>query len=774
MASVALGVVGFAIGGPFGAQIGMAIGGIADSFLFSSNSKVQGPRLSDLSVTSSAYGQQIPLVYGPKNRLAGNLVWSSGLIETEHTESQSAKGGPSVEQTTYTYSESFAIAFSDREATGVVKRIWANSKLIFDYYNGTGIAAPTSSVGMIATRDNNTHTVFDTLRFYRGNGTQQIDPTIESYVGVGQTQAYRHTVYIVIKDLELADFGNVHPNIEIELEADTEVSVAEIVLDICNRSDVGVVSTSHLVSLVDGYTVSRSGSAFSAIQPLSMAYHFDCAEQFGQLRFVPRGSGLKQTIGAPQLGAAPPGGKRPDPLKLIRSNDTELPKEVTVSYRDENLDYQINSQVAKRQFGNSESNISIELALTLTADGARQIADRVLWGAWASRRSAEVTTSDRNARRSPGDMFGLEVAGNILPFKLTRAQRGANGVINWALQYEDPEVYSSEAYGAPGNITPSVVQYPGDTVFQPMDAPLLKPNDDNTGFYWVANGPSDGWRGANILRSSDGGITYNFLSQVGLRAITGTVASALASGPTDFFDYSNTLTVVLDRSTHELPSISELEVLNGGNAFWLGPPHGEGGEVIQYASATLVSAGVYELEGLLRGRRGTEYAVSNHVTGEKFVFLSTRSLGRTDLGAGDWDRIRKYKPVSILTTEADTPPQDFRNTGEAKRPLSPVHPSGSRDGSNNLTITWVRRTRLYGPSLGGGPVPLGEESEAYEIDILIGSGTPARTITAASETATYTAAEQSADGITPGDPVMLEIYQMSAIRGRGRACYATL
>jgi hypothetical protein len=46
------------------------------------DSRVEGPRLGDLTVTSSAYGAPVAIAYGTI-RLAGNLIWSSGITEAE-------------------------------------------------------------------------------------------------------------------------------------------------------------------------------------------------------------------------------------------------------------------------------------------------------------------------------------------------------------------------------------------------------------------------------------------------------------------------------------------------------------------------------------------------------------------------------------------------------------------------------------------------------------------------------------------------------------------
>jgi hypothetical protein len=71
-------------------------------------------------------------------------------------------------------------------------------------------------------------------------------------------------------------------------------------------------------------------------------------------------------------------------------------------------------------------------------------------------------------------------------------------------------------------------------------------------------------------------------------------------------------------------------------------------------------------------------------------------------------------------------------------------------------------------------VPLGESSEAYEVDILDGDDVVRTIDSLSSETASYSAAEQTTDGLTPGDPVDCVIYQMSATVGRGFGREATV
>jgi protein involved in polysaccharide export with SLBB domain len=66
--------------------------------------------------------------------------------------------------------------------------------------------------------------------------------------------------------------------------------------------------------------------------------------------------------------------------------------------------------------------------------------------------------------------------------------------------------------------------------------------------------------------------------------------------------------------------------------------------------------------------------------------------------------------------------------------------------------------------------PLCEASEQYEVDIRNAADTATlRTFAGlTSPTVTSTAAQQTTDGLTPGDPVRVHVYQISAVAGRGR------
>lgn len=787
MATFVLQAVGTSIGGPIGGAVGAIIGGLIDQALFGPGDQ-EGPRLTDLKVTSSAYGVPIPLVYGPENRLSGNIIWSSDLIESS-SEQGGKGGGPSF--TEYSYRVSCAILISGRQITAL-KKIWANGNVIYDadavldFSPNHPLPVVDPVNGQIVTRyfldetvspEENvfrgTHSVMDEVHFFPGNDVQVADTLIESFEGVGNVPSYRHSSYVVLKDLQLSDFGNRIPNFEFEVEADSSITVASTVKDITERGDILNASVFGLSDNLRGYVVSRQSPIYTAILPLEVAYNFETTEQRGQIRYVKKGLAMKGTVPIEMMNAqvSRAGQGNKNPIDYLNISEVAMPNSVSITYKDPAMDYMINTQTANRRKGNAINKIAQELPLVLDADKARRIADRLLWGAWSNKRSTQFKLSDTWARLNAGDLVGVPVFGEVLPMKVVRTTRGNNGIIELTPVYEDLEIYKSQAVGIAGPPSDVTVTIPGVTRLMLLDAPLLQDIDPAAGFYWAVSGESAGWRGVSVKRSSDGGVTYATMADSAQKTPIGAVTGILPDGPTEIFDTSSTLTVTLTSTSTTLESISELLVLNGSNVAWVGPENGGVGEVIQFKTATLIAPGVYELTDLLRGRLGTEHAVADHSAGDFFMLLKSGLLNSNDFGTNDWNKPRQFKPVTVLADEDLTTEQAFTNTGVRSKPLAAVQVLGIRDVGNDLTVTWLRRTRLRTPGLGNGAAPLGETTEAYEIDVFDGA-TVVRTITASVESLTYTAAEQTTDGLTPGDPVTLDIYQISETRGRGYAARA--
>jgi hypothetical protein len=219
--------------------------------------------------------------------------------------------------------------------------------------------------------------------------------------------------------------------------------------------------------------------------------------------------------------------------------------------------------------------------------------------------------------------------------------------------------------------------------------------------------------------------------------------------------------------------VTPLALFAGGNAAAIQNEDGEW-EVLQFQSAVLIAPATYELSLFLRGQAGTEAAMRAPVaSGARFVLLNG-ALARIDMTMDEIGLAYTWRcgPANRDLTNPSYVQLEHAFAGIGLRPLSPVHVKGTRS-ADDLTLTWVRRTRVGGDGWQNAEVPLAEDLERYEVDILAG-GSVVRTLTSAEPNVVYSAAEQIADFGSPQASVQVRIAQMSAVYGRGTSRDATV
>ena len=179
---------------------------------------------------------------------------------------------------------------------------------------------------------------------------------------------------------------------------------------------------------------------------------------------------------------------------------------------------------------------------------------------------------------------------------------------------------------------------------------------------------------------------------------------------------------------------------------------------------------------LLRGQLGTEDNIETTLAAGARVVLLQSTIQQMSTGLGDLDREYYYKYGPADQDIGDDTYKTIQKTvnGRGLKPYSPVHVNSSTDGGGDITITWIRRTRIGGDSWDyTDDVPLNEAYERYQVDVLDGGGSVVRTLSVTDTTeVAYTAAQQSTDGITV--PFEVDVYQMSDQVGRGIARRATI
>lgn len=750
--------LGASVGGPLGAVLAVAgaiagsqVGGVIDREVFGlgpGGRSVEGPRLGDLSVQSSAYGQPAPLIYGAA-RVSGNVIWSTGLIETRKEETKKVKGGKGggstkVTNVTYLYSASFAVALAARPIVGI-GRIWADGKLLRD------------ASGRLA--------VDGTLRIHTGDESQVPDPLIEAKEGAGHAPAYRGLAYAVFENLALAEYANRIPNLTFEVLADPGgvATLATVVLDLCDRAGLAQVDAEALEGTVHGFVLSRQMTYRQALELLMRAYAFDGAEIDGRLAFAPLARPSVAALAWDNLART---GDSP-PLMTVRAQEMELPREINVRHIDPARDYQVGVQRARRTTSASRISETLDLPLVLDADAAKRAAEVALGVSWLKREAVTFALDNRWLALTPGDVITLQADGVTALLQLEDVQVGGGRIACRAAPYA-AEALGSAAVGDSGGVPPQTVPELSDTVLHLLNLPSVTATDGSSPIFYAAmTSAAAGWRGAVLFRSVDAGANYEEITGSAAPTVAGTVLTTLGSGTANYWDHANTLTVALFSPQMSLESRPELAVLNGANAALVGD------EIIQFRQASLDIDGHWVLSGLLRGRRGTEHKVAGHVTGERFILLQPETIAAVETTFSALGRQDLYKAVSVGALVEDADAVSFAYSGENLRPFAPVHLGGRRNGAGDLTLTWLRRSRIGGGWSDGADIPLGEESEAYEVDILDGA-TVIRTLAVTAPSATYTAAQQTVDFGAPQASTSVRVYQLSGVVGRGRSADKTL
>lgn len=697
MATLVLTAVGTLVGGPLGGAIGAIIGQQIDQNVLFAPKPRQGPRLGDLSVQTSSYGAQIPRIFGTI-RVAGTVIWATDLVE--HKSTSGGKGRPRV--TNYSYTASFAVALSARRA-GTVRRIWADGKLL------------RGSAG-----DFKSQTLF---RLHDGSEDQAADPLIAAAEGVDQAPAYRGLAYAVFEDMNLEDFGNRIPSLTFEIVADPSPVPIGVIAETLSGGATLAGKTPALIGYAaTGDSVRGALEGLADVVPLSLV-----------------DDGITLRIEAmPGEPFALERAALCQPIEISRLGQGAVPDEATVTYYDVARDYQTGLQRAVRNAGRAVDRRLLPAALA--AEGAKALADYRLASLCAGRTRAKAVLGWRLASLHAGDNVRIEDEA-----ALWKVERCTLGPMTTALELvrvpiAPPPAVTASAGRATGEPDVTI----GPTILQLLDLPLGDGSETKPLLYVAAAGEGAGWQRAAVTASFDNGTTWQDMGGTAAPATMGSVLNALPPAGSALFDTVSTLEVELLHEDMVLEGRDDAALAAGANLAAVG------GELLQFGVADALGPGRYRLSRLLRGRRGTESAAAGHASGEVFVLIARESLLPIEVPAGADVRLLAHGAGDL-----PDPALAARAAGaEMLRPPAPVHLTAIENGTGDLAISWVRRSRLGWLWLEGADTPLGEEFELYRLTIagdgfehMIETGEPAYL---------YPATMRATDG--PG-PLRLTIVQ---------------
>ena len=668
MATLVFSAIGTLIGGPVGGAIGAYIGQQVDSAIIG-GPNVQGPRLNDLSVSTSSYGAAIPRHFG-QMRVAGSIIWATDLAEHAQTQG-GGKGSTSV--TSYSYTSSFAVALSSRPLKGI-GRIWADGVLLRG-------AAGDLKVG-------------GALTFYPGDHSQMPDPTIAGNEGAA-CPAFRGTSYVVFENLDLTNYGNRIPALTFEVFADTcELSLAQLF-----DGELDGVSADDPLPGIAGFscegTFKDTLAKFQPVFPMSCNANGDSITISPQLLqplpialSAPATSETRGDFGG-QSGFSRKRAALPqDPPRILR-------------YYDINLDYQPGSQ---RAFGRPivGKPKTVQLPASLSAEYAFQLIAQTANNAHWARETIAWRSVELDPSVAPGATVTIE--GQSGMWRVDSWEWRAGG-IELMLERLAPASADTSIATNGGQANIAVDQLVGASALVAYELPWDgNGSSDAVAMFAAVSSASGGWAGASLFVDQGTGALSAIGSAGRLRSVVGMATTVLPVASPLLFDRVSTLVVQLAGTDLALTNATPDQLVAGANRALVGT------EIIQFTTATALGNGAWQVSGLLRGRGGTEGNISGHAVGDSFVFLDQHpvALSSALVGSNPAAKIAALGLADPVAVEAS-----ILGRGISLQPLSPVHPSAATASDGTLTLSWTRRARGGWLWLDGVDEPLVEETETY-------------------------------------------------------------
>ncbi|MEQ1761566.1 MAG: phage tail protein [Pyrinomonadaceae bacterium] len=784
MAELVLGGIGAAAGSLIpgvGWMVGFNIGVTLGSLLFPPEGpKLERGRVDEIRLQGAQQGSPIPIVYG-RNRTAGTIIWATGLIESTTTSTSGGKGGGGgVSTTDYSYSTSFAVLICEGTLSKV-RRIWANEKVIYDWRSG---GSPTLAPYLDSSK----------IRVYLGTQTTA-DAAIEADKGAGNVPAHKGMAYAVFEDLPLAEFGNQIPSLTFEVETD-HANLKIALEDVAGR--VGLTSTEYDFSAVVAYPtrgmiIGARTEAGRVMEAFARANFFEIVESQGVIKAVLRNGTSVLTIPSDDIGAAEYGDTETARfVETTRSEETELPREFTVSYQSEALDFLQWTQTARRTVRWSENQEQVSFPMSLADAYARYLADAFLMEAWASRSRHKLTVPYKYLRLDPGDVITIpDEGGGTRTVRIVEMSMGMIAQIEIFAVDDDPIIYVD-----PG--LPASIPTGGGASVDSGSVADLVVFETNAAYDFLADSPTlglvagrtaAGWKGGDaqidprITRSGYGpAVTLaSFGSSSSFGYSTADANGVLGSAGPDYellggLDVTNTVRVTMTNGDLSSCTLDEM-ITEMRNLCVLGR------EIFQFQTATLVSGSTYTLSNLIRFARGTDFLYSEllfggtiHAQSEAFVLLTNKAMafGYEPRYIDSTFNFRLIETGKDYSGGLPSFAEPLVLTGAARKPYGPCEISYTGDrtaGSADVEISFTRRVRKRGDLMDYADAPLDETTEEYEIEIwdsaLVGL-TPIATYTGITSSPwTYDIADQTTDGVFDTE-FQVVIYQVSSEPGIGR------
>ncbi|TDR88965.1 baseplate multidomain protein megatron [Enterovirga rhinocerotis] len=518
--------------------------------------------------------------------------------------------------------------------------------------------------------------------------------------------------------------------------------------------------TEGLDGFLDGYVVDRPMSARQALEPLASLYGFDAVAGAAGIAWRGRGAAQPTVLAAGDLVDP----ARGPVLARSRAQESDLPVSIELGFTDAEGDYARAAAGSRRLAGTSRRELAVDAALIVPRAEAQRLAEIRLQDSWTSRETVEFELSPRDLGYEPGDVLSLDDDAGLY-----RIERIVDGPSRRVLaRAVEPAVFVA----APVASRTPRRRRPPSSSGQPhavvLDLPASGSQPEVLQHLAVA---ADPWPGAVAIYRDAGAGSHALHGIAETPAIIGRTLAPFGAGPVWRWDVTGTLEVEV--SSGSLSSVSDEAALAGASLLAVIGPDGAA-EIVSARDADLVGLRHYRLSRLLRGLGGTEHLAARTLAAGATVVVLDGSLAPLSTSLAELGQSFAYRIGPAGRDQADPTYASLSApvTSAALLPLAPVGLKARRE-PGGIRLSWIRRTRLDGDGWSLAEVPLAEESEAYEVEVL-SAGSPVRLIEAPAASCLYPAAAELADFGAARATLSVRIFQISRTVGRGRAAAAVL
>lgn len=540
------------------------------------------------------------------------------------------------------------------------------------------------------------------------------------------------------------------------------VPLGELVKAICAwvgfpEEDIDVTGLVGTNTIVRGYPIDGIMSPRSALQPLFSAYMFDGFESEGKLKFLLRANTPFSAIDLEDFVA----GERDQGIYQInRLQETELPATSSLSYYDEEKEYQVGTVGTRRQTTTSSVTVEIRFPIVLPPQFVRILSEIIIQESWAARQKMEFKLPLSKIAFDPGDGYIVDINGRNINFRMTGVNKGTE--LEVQAESIDTTIYDALVSGIGGNSVGDV-SVPGRSILMFLDMPLVTGEEPRPWAPRIAAYQDPFPPAVNVYEDTDSDLILR--NQLFTASLMGRLVSPLPRGPHSVIDEGNIIQVDITDPNAQVLSETEDNVRNGANAIAIRTSNNDW-EIIKFVNASLQAGSDiitkrYNLFRLFRGQLGSYSIMEDEIpAGQQVVFLDATSVAALNIAESrKFDEISwRYGPNVYPTGSAlySTVEHTGQAVGQLPYPVADVQffPQGS-----DVKFTWKRQTRFGGEDFESATVPLNEDEERYEIDLLDGSDVLIMTVETTSPEYTFTGAPST---------FKARIFQMSASVGRGR------